>query len=594
MYNAFALFALPSTYRSLIALWGRLHRCWAECFAFVRWYMVMWYEALANPSAPVLLGDAVDVQTGLGRGIKGAFTTDPAVAQKLYAAGVPVWYIQPRHTIGDIQIEGRDPISFTEPYNILQDREDVRGDVRCRVRAGEQHLLAISKESEALLDIEHVALPVAFGLDDEEVMVEQNRGHKGKGKAAQRVLALERFKVQEHELLLARVTAWQEALSALDLTKPCEALVGLWFPEPELLVSPLSKVRLLTYISNWMSLRVPLFGRLGRPTLYAPVTQNSWRTLLSRFPEQSEEEKQTSEQHKALGGKSQHAVSSTANKEASSSSTLTLRSSTLASGSSAQTLGSSAQASRSSVQASSSSAQASSSFATASSATAKASTQAAKQEAAQKRHQQKEAVCRYFTAFLGFQRPLMLRTEPIKSFLWREVSVTLDTAAAQAGNMPVPANVVREIAWELGEVAFHAEVCELDVRMVPQSGPRALRLRHELLGNIFPGAHWSRPDFPRPLEALDAEAVRDRMLSLEGLRVLIRQWPGCPASLQTKGFRYGLEDAQLLELKRQVAQFYCQCAFQKFGRAAAIPRRLPGSLRVPTPQAQQALGDDAP
>ena len=108
---------------------------------------------------------------------------------------------------------------------------------------------------------------------------------------AQRVLALERFKAQQHELLPARIAVWQEGLSTLDPSKPCEALVGLWFPKPELLVMPQNKVRRLVYISNWMSIRMPLFGLLGRAALHSPITQNSWRTLLSRFPEPSEDEK---------------------------------------------------------------------------------------------------------------------------------------------------------------------------------------------------------------------------------------------------------------------------------------------------------------
>lgn len=359
---------------------------------------------------------------------------------------------------------------------------------------------------------------------------------------AQRVMALERFKALEHELLPARLPVWQEALDALDLKQPCEALVGTWFPEPELLVSPSSKIRLLTYISNWMSLRVPLLARLGRQTIYAPVTQNSWRTLLSRFPEQSDEEKRASEQLKTLAGSSKN-TSSRASGEQSSSSY------------------------------------------------AQTSAQGAKREAAaQRRHQQKEAVCRYFTAFLGFQSPLLLRIELIQSFVWRDVVVTLDKAAAQAGEMSVPADIIREIAWELGEVAFRVEVCELDMRMSVQQGARALRIRHELLEYAFPGAHWSRPDYPRPLQGLPAEASNDRVDTLESLRILVSRWPGCPPVLQTKSFRYGVDTT---ELERVLAKFYCQCAFLKFGRAAAVPRQLPDTLRAPLPQAQQVPAGDA-
>ena len=193
LHNTLGLFAVPSTYRGLVALWGRLHRCWCEYWAFMRWYVVMRHSVMANPEAPLKFGNDTDLEPGLGCGIKGAYTLDPSEAQKLYAAGVPVWYIQPRHTVGDIQHEGRRAIGFTEPHNVVQHFDGMSDNIRRRVRAGEEHLVAISRESEALLDIEHVALPAAFGLEDEEVTAEQMRGQKGKGKAGESSSVLSLF-----------------------------------------------------------------------------------------------------------------------------------------------------------------------------------------------------------------------------------------------------------------------------------------------------------------------------------------------------------------------------------------------------------------
>ena len=200
-------------------------------------------------------------------------------------------------------------------------------------------------------------------------------------------------------------------------------------------------------------------------------------------------------------------------------------------------------------------------------------------------------MCRYFKAFLGFQRPLELRVELIKSFVWRDVVVTLDSDAARAGEMSVPAEVIREMAWELGEVAFRVEVCELDMRMNPQSGARALRTRHELLDSIFHGHHWSRPEYPRPPDGLAAEASNARVESLQLLRLLVSRWPGCPPVLRTSNFQYGFD---VTDLERELAKFYCQCAYLKFGRAAAVPRWLPGTLYAPLPQAQQVPAGHAP
>ncbi|GJF00685.1 hypothetical protein PsYK624_169830 [Phanerochaete sordida] len=526
--NALALFAVPSSFRNVVSLCGRLHRCWVECWALMRWYNA---TQRLPPSSHVRA--KVPLEQGIeGCGVMGAFCTGQSVTQQLYAASVPVWYVQVRHMVGNIQTEGRQPVPFTQPVNVVQDVAIAGGDVRRRAMAGEAHLAAVAEESEALLDIEHTALPAAFGLDDEEIEAE-DRGHKGKGKgkgkAAQRVLALERFKSQEHELLPARVAIWQEALSSLDLSKTCEALVGLWFPEPELLVMPQNKLRLLVYISNWVSTRTQLFALLGRLSLHPPVTQNSWRTLLSRFPEQSEEEKQASESQRTPASSSKSTARGSASGKATSSS----------------------------------------------------SSQAAKKEAAQKRHQQKEAVCAYFSALFGLkERPLKLRVEPISSFVWRGTAYALDRTAAQAGRMPLPADVVQEIAWELAEVTFRVEVCELDARMVPRRGQRALRLRHELLDAVFVGGHWSKPDLPPPLKGLWAEAFSDRVECLESLRLLLLRWPSCPDVLKTQKFQPAMPVDDGLKLERAVVKLYCECAYQQFGRAAALPRIVPPSLRA--------------
>lgn len=175
--NALALFAVPSSFRNIVSLAGRLHRCFAECLAYMRWHFVTQRVA---PSSRVR--EAVELEPGIdGLGVMGAFCTDQSIAQQLYAAGVPVWYVQVRHMVGNIQIEGRQPVHFTKPTDVVVDLAIAGGDVRRKVVAGEDHLAAIAQESEALLDIEHVALPAAFGLEDDD-MEEEDWGRKGKGK----------------------------------------------------------------------------------------------------------------------------------------------------------------------------------------------------------------------------------------------------------------------------------------------------------------------------------------------------------------------------------------------------------------------------
>lgn len=84
--NALALFAVPSSFRNIVSLCGRLHRCWVECWALMRWYHA---TQRLPPSSHVRAN--VPLEQGIeGCGVMGAFCTDQSVAQQLYAAGVPV------------------------------------------------------------------------------------------------------------------------------------------------------------------------------------------------------------------------------------------------------------------------------------------------------------------------------------------------------------------------------------------------------------------------------------------------------------------------------------------------------------------------
>ena len=128
-----------------------------------------------------------DVTTSLergfdGYGVMGAVCSDPVIAQKLVAGGVPVWYLLRSHETGMLQIEGRAPVEFTEPDGVETSQRNVGSDVRCRVQAGEHHLSAISVESEAVMDIERVPSGVAFGLDIEDEPQGSSRKARSRGR----------------------------------------------------------------------------------------------------------------------------------------------------------------------------------------------------------------------------------------------------------------------------------------------------------------------------------------------------------------------------------------------------------------------------
>lgn len=176
LQNSLTIFSIPSTYRNILRQWARLHRCWAECWAFF-----LWHDEVKRQGETTAAMDPTEVvlQNGLdGNGVMGVVTSDQSIAQKWLAAGVPVWYLQLRHTTGSLQIEGRAASAPTEPCDVVTSRSVVLGDVRCRAMAGNAHLHAISLESEAVLDIEHNPLPADFGLDEELPLPAQGRGQK--------------------------------------------------------------------------------------------------------------------------------------------------------------------------------------------------------------------------------------------------------------------------------------------------------------------------------------------------------------------------------------------------------------------------------
>ncbi|EKM49136.1 uncharacterized protein PHACADRAFT_201977 [Phanerochaete carnosa HHB-10118-sp] len=546
MHNAMTMFGIPSTYRDVVRRCGRLLRCWAECWAFLRWHGVVLRCAevtVANDDSLIPLEPGVD-----DSGVMGAVCSDPGIARKLFVAGVPVWLLQRSHTVGTPQIEGRPAIQFTRPEGVETTQTVAMGGVRCTEQAGEPHLIAISRESEAVLDIEDVPLPAAFGLTQYEDEPGPSSGRTtGRTQAPQRVRATARFVPEAHDLLPRRMGAWGGSLEALDMTKLCESRVGLWLPEPELLITPTSLLRLMVYVSNWITIRLAIFSKLGRRTLYETLTPNYWRLILERFPEMTEEEKKAWEQKKLMGRNSSGKAGPPTTPRGRGSDATAL------SGSRARrhndrnaTPGPSSQARR---------------------------------EPAKERSNERQSVCDYFTAFLDFEHhPFTLRTAAIRSFAWRGWKVPLICPAEGADTLPLPADVAREVAWELGEVAFRVELRELDRRMAPQDCATDVRRSTELLSQIFPGTHWSRPDLPPPQEGLSASNIRDRCTSLEGLRQLLVRWDGCPATFREQRLDTGAPQKALEDFEHAATVFYCETAYKKFGRAAAVPREVPQSF----------------
>lgn len=96
--------------------------------------------------------------------------------------------------VGALQTEGWDLVEFTEPESVETSRTIVSegvhiilGGKQHRAMAGEAHLAIISRDSEAVLDIEHIPLLAAFGLvydeddgDPPQVQAMQKKGQVSK------------------------------------------------------------------------------------------------------------------------------------------------------------------------------------------------------------------------------------------------------------------------------------------------------------------------------------------------------------------------------------------------------------------------------
>lgn len=146
------LFYVPFTYRDSVQQWGHLHRTWVECWAFMRYQRgVQLAAARASRDEPS------PVPSGFGRGVMGVFTSDPRVAQKMYMAGVPVWYLQPRHLRDALP----PAVRALTPANVVQGLTGAAHFVRY---TAPDHIEPIWAQSSAILDVEHVPLPADHTL----------------------------------------------------------------------------------------------------------------------------------------------------------------------------------------------------------------------------------------------------------------------------------------------------------------------------------------------------------------------------------------------------------------------------------------------
>jgi hypothetical protein len=155
--RAIKMFDIPCTYRDLVRQWGHLHRCFAEC-----WAWLCWQDILLDVHET--FGEERRLRPSLGidhSGVMGVFCTDAFIAHKWLEAGVPVWLLQhafaARPTRCDVP-----KVALSEPADVVQNRISTVTAPVMRVTVGDAQMQAIWRLSETVLDVERIPLSSNF------------------------------------------------------------------------------------------------------------------------------------------------------------------------------------------------------------------------------------------------------------------------------------------------------------------------------------------------------------------------------------------------------------------------------------------------
>ena len=140
-----------------------------------------------------------------------------------------------------------------------------------------------------------------------------------------------------------------------------------------------------------------------------------------------------------------------------------------------------------------------------------------------------------------------------------------------------------EIAWELSEVAFRLELRAVDSLMVPPplNSSELDVTRHEmerdgLVLRVFGNRPLVANSLPTQNEGLASFVSSGRGPCVEALRVLLARWPNAPEWIRNTALTPSIPQPELLVFEKSIATFYVQSFWERAGRAATVPRRLPG------------------
>jgi hypothetical protein len=132
----------------------------------------------------------------------------------------------------------------------------------------------------------------------------------------------------------------------------------------------------------------------------------------------------------------------------------------------------------------------------------------------------------------------------------------------------------QQVAWELSEIGFQAELLMLDTMFYVSEAdrPEAVAERVAWMNEIFPsgGVHVSR--IPTEQTGLASSSLSERAKCLEALRCIMKSWPNPPGLLKSAPPLPTSSEHYIARVESVIAQFCIDTFVKLSGRAPILPR----------------------
>jgi hypothetical protein len=145
------------------------------------------------------------------------------------------------------------------------------------------------------------------------------------------------------------------------------------------------------------------------------------------------------------------------------------------------------------------------------------------------------------------------------------------------GKINIEEGLAREIVWDAFEHCWRMELLSLDRTIWPRRNMTAAgRLEREaMVVDVFPRGLLIMHQVSARDEGLGAKDWKNRRGYVEAFQLLLRDWPGAPATLTSMPLDSSSNAANLAAVEAVAYTFYCQTFWNYAGRAPSVPHILP-------------------